>query len=103
MRRARQEAQEARAVAVEMHRRLVNSTVEQERERYRLDGVPPELLDLAEPLLRAEAGDRLDAGTLVRHMLDFVRDRYGVTAGHRGPDIDLLVARWEREHGPHEG
>jgi len=103
LRRARQEAEEARAVAIEMHRRLVNATVEQERERYRLDGVPPELLDLAEPLLRAGAGDQVDAGAVARRMLDFVRDRYGVDAGQPPADVDRLLARWEALGGPDGG
>ncbi|MHB1585348.1 MAG: hypothetical protein ACYC0E_16545, partial [Acidimicrobiales bacterium] len=100
LRQARQEAEEARAVAIEMHRRLVNVTVEQERERYRLAGVPPELLDVAQPLLRAGAGDRVDGGAVARAMLDFVRDRYGGDADHPPPDVDRLLARWDRPRRP---
>jgi hypothetical protein len=94
LRRARQEADQARAVAIEMHRRLVNVTVEAERERYRLDGVPTELLDLADPLLRAEAGDAVDAGAVARRMLDFVRDRYGADTDQPPPDVECRPARF---------
>lgn len=100
LRQARREAEEARAVAVEMHRRLLNATVDQERERYRQEGVPPELLDLAEPLLRAETGDHLDIGAIARRMLDFVRDHCAGGSAARPPDVQRLVARWEREQGP---